>query len=366
MIQNSVQFDGLADEDPHADLARFIQICSTFKINSVSDDAIRLRLFPFSLRGATYRWFTSLAPWSITTLKEMGEKFLARYFPPSKATRLRQEISSFRQAAGGALSNKLPKEAEELIENMASNECHWSTRQKPPRATGLYEVNESTSLAMKIDALTKRVMENRHATTQCPIFVTPSPPVETVDYVGGGPWGSRNQFGNAYNYGWRGSSNPSWNQGQSQYRPMISKGARFVHNEKKLDEFSTILRNVQASIQSLENQLETRKRGIPSASNDGVAIWEDPNLSDDASKENGRKTVEDSPNSNISSGHEYKPVVSYSSRLKQDKDEAQFKKFLNIFKQLHINITIIEALAQMPKYGKFLKELLTNKRKLEE
>ena len=55
MIQNSVQFDGLADEDLHAHLSRFLQICSTFKINSVSDDAIRLRLFLFNLRGAVYR-----------------------------------------------------------------------------------------------------------------------------------------------------------------------------------------------------------------------------------------------------------------------------------------------------------------------
>ena len=67
MVQNSIQFDGLADEDPHSHLSRFLQICSTFKINSVSDDAIRLRLFPFSLRGAAYRWLTSLAPGSITT-----------------------------------------------------------------------------------------------------------------------------------------------------------------------------------------------------------------------------------------------------------------------------------------------------------
>lgn len=55
MIQNSVKFDGLADEDPHAHLSRYLQIYYTFKINSVSDDKIRLRLFPFSLRRAAYR-----------------------------------------------------------------------------------------------------------------------------------------------------------------------------------------------------------------------------------------------------------------------------------------------------------------------
>lgn len=97
MVQNSVQFDSLADVDPHAHLSCFLWICSTLKINSVFDDAIRLRLFPFSLRGAAYRWLTSLALGSITTWKEMAEKFLARYFPPSKAARLRQEISAFRE-----------------------------------------------------------------------------------------------------------------------------------------------------------------------------------------------------------------------------------------------------------------------------
>jgi len=37
-----------------------------------------------------------------------------------------------------------------------------------------------------------------------------------------------------------------------------------------------------------------------------------------------------------------------------------------MFKKLHINIPFSDALAQMPKYVKFMKEILTNKRKLEE
>lgn len=97
MIQNSVQFDGFANEDPHAHLSDFLKICSTFKINYVSNDAIRLRLFPFCLRVAAYRWLTLLVHGSITTWKKMVEKFLARYLPLSKATRLRQELSSYKQ-----------------------------------------------------------------------------------------------------------------------------------------------------------------------------------------------------------------------------------------------------------------------------
>lgn len=61
---------------------------------------------------------------------------------------------------GGSLSGKLPKEAKNLIEDMGSNECHWSTRQKPPRAVGLYKVHDTTALAVKVDALTKSVNDN--------------------------------------------------------------------------------------------------------------------------------------------------------------------------------------------------------------
>ncbi|TYH30468.1 hypothetical protein ES288_A01G097900v1 [Gossypium darwinii] len=46
--------------------------------------------------------------------------------------------------------------------------------------------------------------------------------------------------------------------------------------------------------------------------------------------------------------------------------DAQFSKFLELFKQLHINLSFVEAISQMPTYTKFLKELLTNKRKFED
>ena len=41
-------------------------------------------------------------------------------------------------------------------------------------------------------------------------------------------------------------------------------------------------------------------------------------------------------------------------------------KFLDIFKKLHINIPFTDALEQMPSYVKFMKEILSNKRKLGE
>ena len=50
MIQKSVQFHGLPSEDPNLHITYFLDICDMFRVNDVPDDAIRLRLFPFSLK----------------------------------------------------------------------------------------------------------------------------------------------------------------------------------------------------------------------------------------------------------------------------------------------------------------------------
>ncbi|XP_070051101.1 uncharacterized protein [Nicotiana tomentosiformis] len=53
-------------------------------------------------------------------------------------------------------------------------------------------------------------------------------------------------------------------------------------------------------------------------------------------------------------------------KMKREKLDKQFSKFLDILKQLYINIPFTNALMQMPSYAKFLKEILSSKRKLEE
>lgn len=73
-----------------------VKICANmpmFKVNWVSDDAIRFCLFPFSLREVVYIWLTSLLSGSIKTSNDMVDKFLRRYFPPSKVARLRSTLS---------------------------------------------------------------------------------------------------------------------------------------------------------------------------------------------------------------------------------------------------------------------------------
>ncbi|XP_050875003.1 uncharacterized protein LOC127078606 [Lathyrus oleraceus] len=62
----------------------------------------------------------------------------------------------------------------------------------------------------------------------------------------------------------------------------------------------------------------------------------------------------------------YKPLIPYLQRIVKSKNEGQFKKFVELLKQLNITIPFTEAITQIPSYAKFLKEILSNKKKIED
>jgi hypothetical protein len=50
-------FSGKPNEDANAHFQHFLEVCRTFTIRGVTDDAIRLCLFPFSLLRKAKQWF---------------------------------------------------------------------------------------------------------------------------------------------------------------------------------------------------------------------------------------------------------------------------------------------------------------------
>lgn len=64
--------------------------------------------------------------------------------------------------------------------------------------------------------------------------------------------------------------------------------------------------------------------------------------------------------------HLDKPKIPYPQRLAKTKKEDQFKKFIEFPNLLHVTIPFTEAITQMPLYAKLLKDILSNKRKLED
>ncbi|XP_062102088.1 uncharacterized protein LOC133810985 [Humulus lupulus] len=72
------------------------------------------------------------------------------------------------------------------------------------------------------------------------------------------------------------------------------------------------------------------------------------------------KEEEETPPVNI----EHHVRVPYPQRLRKHNLDKQFAKFLEVFKKLHINIPFAEALEHIPSYVKFMKEIISNKRKM--
>lgn len=69
----------------------------------MSDEAIILRLFPFTLQDKAKSLLHSLPSGSITTWDDLAQKFLAKFFPPAKSAKMRNEITIFDQQHGESL-----------------------------------------------------------------------------------------------------------------------------------------------------------------------------------------------------------------------------------------------------------------------
>nr|GEX92636.1 reverse transcriptase domain-containing protein [Tanacetum cinerariifolium] len=102
-VQNSFQFHRLPGDDAHKHLDKFLHVTQSIKVNRVSDDTIRLYLFPHSLTHHATAWFDCLPRNFITTFEQMDRMFLGKYFPPSMVTKLRNEITNFRQCLDESL-----------------------------------------------------------------------------------------------------------------------------------------------------------------------------------------------------------------------------------------------------------------------
>ncbi|GKA43248.1 reverse transcriptase domain-containing protein [Tanacetum coccineum] len=90
-------FHGFERDNPHTHINNFKRITSTMKFKGVLNDVIKFMMFPYSLKGAARIWYDKEPPNSILTWEDLVTKFVNLFFPPSKTTHLKNEISCFTQ-----------------------------------------------------------------------------------------------------------------------------------------------------------------------------------------------------------------------------------------------------------------------------
>jgi hypothetical protein len=90
------QFSGASSDDVAAHLNNFVELCEMQKYKDVDGNIIKLKLFPFSLRGRAKDWLLSLPKNSIDSWDKCKDAFIGKYCPPAKIVALRSDIIKFR------------------------------------------------------------------------------------------------------------------------------------------------------------------------------------------------------------------------------------------------------------------------------
>ncbi|XP_021989152.1 uncharacterized protein LOC110885749 [Helianthus annuus] len=247
-ITNTIQFHGRDDEDALAHINRFSRMLATFSLHGAPNDATYLQLFPFSLAGRAATWLDSQPTGTFTTWAGLRQAFLNKYFPPAKASRLRDQIHSFRMEpdepyylawerfqnlcarcsqhglSDWALCEKFYNERFEAFAQSQSQsrsdqryQSGGSNTTTSAPARGVNHVTMDPSLASVLENMSRELKEIKakvdkceycrggHDTNACPLLVGE----EQVDFVGGGfGRGQSSGFGNNnLGSGWRNSNN---------------------------------------------------------------------------------------------------------------------------------------------------------------
>ncbi|KAL4386086.1 hypothetical protein GQ457_09G016850 [Hibiscus cannabinus] len=125
----------------------------------------------------------------------------------------------------------------------------------------------------------------------------------------------------------------------------INKNVEFRGEENT--EASPVSRQKESEVQQEAQEEEGREEVLTTNPSGGQSV-------DAAAKSVTTQTTED-----------VRPPPPFPQRLKNHIEDNQFKKFMDMLDQLHIDVPFLEAIGQMPTYAKFLKVIITKKRKIE-
>nr|GEY37199.1 reverse transcriptase domain-containing protein [Tanacetum cinerariifolium] len=323
-LVQSNQFTGR--QDPHNHLRFFNKVTSMFRHPEVPNTTIKLLLFPFSLEGEARIWLDKKPPRSILTtnfLQKPNETFNeARQCPHHGFSELHQldtfynalnpnDQDALDSAAGGNFLDKIPRECLSIIESKSKvrysrsrvTDSRANTNVLPSSSlpSNSFDLQQiAASLEEKLEIYKNRFEKSLNDMKAS--FITPTAPIKAVEEV-------------CVTCG----ANHSYN-----HCP-LTRGNEFPIFHDNIQQFQTA---AVVQVQEKENEpIEKPSIVIPKA----------------------------------------KANLPYPSRLAKEKirekDDILAIKFMEIFRDLHFELSFADALMHMPKFTMF-KKLLNNKNKL--
>ncbi|GJW62742.1 uncharacterized protein Tco_0112077, partial [Tanacetum coccineum] len=348
-------------------------VCSTMKPREVTEEQIKLRAFPFSLADKAKDWLKDMCgirQFNGETLYEYWERFkqlcascpqhqvtdqlLIQYFYEGLLIMDRNMIDA---GSGRALVHKTPTEARTLISNMAGNSQYNKTIVK---ACGICSVVG-------------------HPTDMCPTLQDSSP--EQMNVVGGFPGPPQRKydpFSNTYNPGWR--DHPNFSYGSHIVKTLATSTQQFQQDTKStIQHLENQIGQLATSVNRLESQalgklssqtVNNLKQNVSAITLRSRKVLKEQALKPskrDLEKEivkEGSTSQNDQPQETNSPQDEIKILPPFPGRFAKSRKQEQEKEILETFRKVEVNIPLLDAIKQVPRYAKFLKELCTSKRKL--
>ncbi|GJW35713.1 reverse transcriptase domain-containing protein [Tanacetum coccineum] len=416
-LVTAIAFHGFENDDPHSHIRRFTKITQTVKLNNVPSDVVKLLLFPFSLEGAARTWLEKEPPNSITTWNDLVSKFVNRFFPPSKTTNLRNEITRFQQRFGETfaeawdrfkdLLNKCPHHGFSPLHQIDTfyNSLNQSEQDSLNSAAGGNFLTKNTQEALTIIENKSKVQTSRNKpqvasssgssaqdahitslTKQVEALLSLHRPVNSVQNgvnsvqngceTCGGPHAYYEcQAAGGYTQEDVYATTGTYNAGGNSYQPQVLPSNTIPNPLDDLKAITTrsgvTLAGPSVPPPPLSSSEEVERE--PETTTDQVLTESTTSVLPLVVQPSPAFTSSELPPAHVSfpvipEKNSHQPPIPYPSRLNkeklQDKADIQIHSFLQMFKKIYFNISFAEALAHMPKFAKMVKDLLTNKEKL--
>ncbi|GJX34743.1 reverse transcriptase domain-containing protein [Tanacetum coccineum] len=306
------QFDGRTKTDPHKHIHEFLRICDMFKYIDTENEAVRLMMFPLSFTGEAKTWLDELNKGTTETWDELRTAFISRFFPPALFDRLLGEIRAFSKYENESLTDAWLR-MKEMLRN-----CHGHNLSKGNIIKIFYHgLNEITQ--------------------------------EVLNAAAGG------------------NSNSDIDKIMARMDAMtIKMDAQYKELQSRAKQPTPNLDDDDIPMSHEEEAKFMQTFYNPNEQNKSETLINFDSDDEDDELTPQPKTKPPKPVKETSLPKPYKPKIPYPQRLRKEKMEARYGKFLDMIRAVRINVPFVDVLAGMPNYGKFLKELISNKHKIEQ